>query len=78
LSFSEANFDPPANFDSRCVADILALTRRLTPALLFDVGSPESFPFDHETAGSIVYNRALIDFAWHYGYQSKACRPYRA
>jgi hypothetical protein len=31
-----------------------------------------------ETVGSIVYNRALIDFAGHYGYQPKACRPYRA
>ena len=31
-----------------------------------------------ETGGSIVYNRALIDFARHYGFQPKACRPYRA
>ena len=31
-----------------------------------------------ETAGSIVYNRALIDFARHYGFQPRACRPYRA
>lgn len=31
-----------------------------------------------ETVGSIVYNRALIDFARHYGYQPKACKPYRA
>jgi transposase len=26
----------------------------------------------------IVYNRALIDFAGHYGFYPKACRPYRA
>jgi transposase len=31
-----------------------------------------------EASGSIVYNRALIDFARHYGFQPKACRPYRA
>jgi transposase len=31
-----------------------------------------------ETAGSVVYNRALIDFARHYGFQPKACRPYRS
>ncbi len=31
-----------------------------------------------EGGGSIVYNRALIDFARHYGFQPKACRPYRA
>ena len=30
------------------------------------------------SGGSIVYNRALIDFARHYGFQPKACRPYRA
>ena len=26
----------------------------------------------------IVYNRALIEFAGHYGFHPKACRPYRA
>jgi hypothetical protein len=31
-----------------------------------------------EADGSIVYNRALIDFARHHGFQPKACRPYRA
>ena len=31
-----------------------------------------------EAGGGIVYNRALIDFARHYGFQPKACRPYRA
>jgi transposase len=31
-----------------------------------------------ETVSSIVYNRALIDFARHYGFQPRACRPYRA
>ena len=31
-----------------------------------------------EAGGSIVYNCALIDFARHYGFQPKACRPYRA
>ena len=28
--------------------------------------------------GGIVYNRALIDLAKHYGFHPKACRPYRA
>lgn len=31
-----------------------------------------------EAEGHIVYNRALIDFARHHGFHSKACRPYRA
>jgi transposase len=30
-----------------------------------------------EAGGSIVYNRALVDFARHYGFHPKACRPYR-
>jgi transposase len=28
--------------------------------------------------GHVVYNRKLVDFARHYGFQPKACRPYRA
>ena len=28
--------------------------------------------------GGIVYNRTLLDFARHYGFHPKACRPYRA
>ena len=31
-----------------------------------------------EAGASVVYNRALVDFARHYGFQPKACRPYRA
>ncbi len=30
------------------------------------------------TSGGIVYNRALIDLARHFGFHPKACRPYRA
>jgi hypothetical protein len=48
-------------------------------------GTPRGILYDRmktavigETTGSIVYNRALIDFARHYGFQPKACRPYRA
>ena len=28
--------------------------------------------------GLVIYNRALLDLARHYGYQPRACRPYRA
>jgi hypothetical protein len=28
--------------------------------------------------GLVVYNRALLDLARHYGYQPRACKPYRA
>src|SRR3954452_22913268 len=27
--------------------------------------------------GLVIYNRALLDLARHYGYQPRACRPYR-
>jgi hypothetical protein len=30
------------------------------------------------TEGGIVYNRTLLDFAGHYRFHPKACRPYRA
>jgi transposase len=29
-------------------------------------------------AGHIIYNRTLLDFARHYSFLPKACRPYRA
>src|SRR5690349_24565607 len=32
---------------------------------------------DHE-AGHIIYNRTLLEFARHYGYLPKTCKPYRA
>jgi transposase len=48
-------------------------------------GSPHEILYDRmktavtgEAGGSIVYNRALVDFARHYGFHPKACRPYRA
>jgi hypothetical protein len=31
-----------------------------------------------DSDGLIVYNRALVDLARHYGFQPGACRPYRA
>jgi transposase len=31
-----------------------------------------------EPEGLVVYNRALVDLARHYGFQPRACRPYRA
>jgi transposase len=31
-----------------------------------------------DAAGLVVYNRALLDLARHYGFQPRACRPYRA
>ena len=36
------------------------------------------FSREDPEAGHIVYNRTLLEFARHYGYLPKACRPYRA
>jgi len=36
------------------------------------------FAREDPEAGHIVYNRTLLDFARHYGFLPKACRPYRA
>lgn len=49
-------------------------------------GVPEEILYDRmKTAvigeaaeGGIVYNHTLLDFAGHYGFHPKACRPYRA
>lgn len=48
-------------------------------------GAPREILYDRmktavigEADTGIVYNRALIDLARHYGFQPKACRPYRA
>ena len=36
------------------------------------------FVREDPTADHIVYNRTLVEFARHYGYLPKACKPYRA
>jgi transposase len=65
--------------------DMQAVLRCHMAAFAAIGGAPREILYDRmktavigETVGSIVYNRALIDFARHYGFQPKACRPYRA
>src|SRR5215212_9400201 len=49
-------------------------------------GSPREILYDRmktavigeDVDGLIIYNRALLDLARHYGFQPRACRPYRA
>jgi hypothetical protein len=36
------------------------------------------FAREDPEVGHIIYNRTLLDFARHYGFLPKACRPYRA
>jgi transposase len=48
-------------------------------------GAPREILYDRmktavigeDAEGGIVYNRGLVDLARHYGFQPKACRPYR-
>ena len=35
-------------------------------------------PQDGSEGGHVIYNRTLVEFARHYGYLPKACKPYRA
>ena len=49
-------------------------------------GAPHTILYDRmktavigeDADGLVVYNRALVDLARHYGFQPRACRPYRA
>ena len=49
-------------------------------------GAPRTILYDRmktavigeDADGLVVYNRALVDLARHYGFQPRACRPYRA
>ena len=49
-------------------------------------GAPRTILYDRmktavigeDADGLVIYNRALLDLARHYGFQPRACRPYRA
>ena len=49
-------------------------------------GAPRTILYDRmktavigeDADGLVIYNRALVDLARHYGFQPRACRPYRA
>ena len=67
--------------------DLQTLLRCHTAAFEALGGVPEQILYDRmrtvfnredPEAGHIVYNRTLLEFARHYGYLPKACKPYRA
>src|SRR6185437_16875306 len=67
--------------------DLPALLRCQAAAFEALGGVPEHILYDRmrtvfsredPEAGHIVYNRTLLEFARHYGYLPKACKPYRA
>jgi hypothetical protein len=67
--------------------DLPALLRCQATAFEALGGVPEHILYDRmrtvfsredPEAGHIIYNRTLLEFARHYGYLPKACKPYRA
>jgi transposase len=61
----------------RCHADAFADLGGVPAEILYD-RMRAVFLRDDTEGGHIVYNATLRAFAAHYGYQPKACRPYRA
>ena len=61
----------------RCHADAFADLGGVPTEILYD-RMRTVFHRDDTEGGHIVYNATLRAFAAHYGYQPKACRPYRA
>src|SRR6516165_389277 len=66
--------------------DLQAVLRCHIAALQAIGGAPRTILYDRmktavigeDADGLVVYNRALVDLARHYGFQPRACRPYRA
>jgi transposase len=66
--------------------DLQSVLRCHISALEAIGGAPREILYDRmKTAvigedpdGLVIYNRALLDLARHYGFQPRACRPYRA
>jgi transposase len=65
--------------------DLQSVLRCHIAALEAIGGAPREILYDRmktavigeEPEGLVVYNRALVDLARHYGFQPRACRPYR-
>ncbi len=66
--------------------DLQSVLRCHIAALEAIGGAPRTILYDRmktavigeDADGFVVYNRALVDLARHYGFQPRACRPYRA
>jgi transposase len=66
--------------------DLQSVLRCHIAALEAIGGAPRAILYDRmktavigeDADGLVVYNRALVDLARHYGFQPRACRPYRA
>ena len=61
----------------RCQAAAFEALGGVPEQILYDRMRPV-FSREDPADGHIVYNRTLLEFARHYGYLPKACKPYRA
>jgi transposase len=65
--------------------DLQSILRCHIAALEAIGGTPREILYDRmktavigeDADGLVIYNRALVDLAQHYGFQPRACRPYR-
>jgi transposase len=66
--------------------DLQSVLRCHIAALEAIGGAPREILYDRmktavigeDAEGLVIYNRSLLDLARHYGFQPRACRPYRA
>src|SRR5450631_4287159 len=61
----------------RCHGDAFEALGGVPEQILYD-RMRTVFSREDPEAGHIIYNRTLVEFARHYGYLPKACKPYRA
>jgi transposase len=59
----------------RCHIAALEAIGRAPHEILYDC--MKTAVIGEDPGGLVVYNRALVDLARHYGFQPRACRPYR-
>jgi transposase len=59
----------------RCIAALEAIGG-VPREILYD--RMKTAVIGEDADGLVVYNRSLLDLARHYGFQPRACRPYRA
>ena len=59
----------------RCHIAALEAIGRVPREILYD--RMKTAVIGEDADGLVIYNRALVDLARHYGFQPRACRPYR-
>jgi len=78
LAFSLAELQAPSTISANSTASLSAFAALggVPRQVLYD--RMKTAVIGEDDQAHIIYNRALIDCAGHYGFHPKACRPYRA